>query len=73
MTEHDGEYWYNLSTREVEHGKQSPGADRAGPFRTAAEAARAPEVMNERSRAWTEDEKREAEWGTPPSAGTDRQ
>ncbi|KAA9087066.1 SPOR domain-containing protein [Microbacterium radiodurans] len=73
MTSGDGEFWYNLSTHEVERGKQSPGADRAGPFATAEEAARAPQILVERSRQWQEDEEHEDEWGTPPSGGGARQ
>ncbi|MGO1837974.1 MAG: SPOR domain-containing protein [Candidatus Microbacterium stercoravium] len=55
-------YWYNLRTGEVEHGPESPSLDRAGPFETADEAARAPEILRERSKAWEEDERREEEW-----------
>lgn len=64
-------YWYNLTTGEVEKGFASPAIDRAGPFDTAEEAARAPEVLRERSRAWSEDEAREDNWGTG-DAGTER-
>lgn len=46
------EYWYNLETGDVEEGKVSPGYDRAGPFATAEEAARAPEIIKQRSREW---------------------
>ncbi|HJB63819.1 MAG TPA: SPOR domain-containing protein [Candidatus Microbacterium pullistercoris] len=59
MAEH---YWYNLKTGEVEYGRLSPAVDRAGPFDTAEEAARAPEIMEQRAKAWEEDEKREDEW-----------
>ena len=52
-------YWYNLETGEVEHGYVSMSIDRAGPFDTAEEAARAPEIIRERSRAWAEEERRE--------------
>ncbi len=55
-------FWYNLTTGEVEKGFESPAIDRAGPFDTAEEAARAPEVLRERSRAWAEDERREDGW-----------
>ncbi|HLS92945.1 MAG TPA: SPOR domain-containing protein [Microbacterium sp.] len=54
-------YWYNLKTGEVEHGPQSPAIDRAGPFATAEEAARALEILRERSEQWDEDDRREAE------------
>ena len=39
-------------TGEVEKGFESPAPDRAGPFDTPEEAAKAPEVIKERSRAW---------------------
>jgi hypothetical protein len=51
-------YWYNLTTGEVERGFVSPHVDRAGPFDTAEEAARAPEIIRERSRAWADEERR---------------
>ena len=44
---------------EVEKGFKTPFPDRAGPFDTAEEAARAPEIIKERSRAWAEEEARE--------------
>ena len=63
MTGDNEKYWYNLTTGEVEKGYESPAIDRAGPFETPQEAARAPEIMRERSRAWAEDEAREDSWG----------
>lgn len=63
MTEDSEKYWYNLITGQVEHGFASPMADRAGPFDTPEEAANAPSLMRERSRAWEEDEAREKDWG----------
>jgi hypothetical protein len=56
-------FWYNLQTGKVERGFASPMADRAGPFDTEEEAARAPELMKQRSREWDEDDAREAAWG----------
>jgi hypothetical protein len=58
MTVDEEKYWYNLKTGEVERGPQSLGIDRAGPFDTAEEAAKAPEVIKERSRAWAEEDAR---------------
>ncbi|MGI6877689.1 SPOR domain-containing protein [Microbacterium sp. gxy059] len=55
-------YWYNSRTGEVEKGPQSLAIDRVGPFDTAEEAARAPEVLRERAKSWEEDEERESEW-----------
>ena len=52
-------YWYNLKTGAVEKGFVTPSVDRAGPFDSAEEAARAPEVIRERSRAWAEEEARD--------------
>lgn len=59
MSKGSEKYWYNLNTGEVEKGFESPAFDRAGPFDTPEEAARAPEVMAERSRTWAEEEERE--------------
>lgn len=56
-------YWYNLETGTVEQGYESPAIDRAGPFDTAEEAARAPQLLKERAQKWAEDEAREANWG----------
>lgn len=64
-------YWYNLASGEVEFGMLSPAVDRAGPFDTAEEAARAPEVIRERARAWAEEEAAEDQWGRGSNAPTD--
>jgi len=63
-------YWYNLTTGEVEHGYVSAHVDRAGPFDTAEEAARAPEIIRERSRAWAEEERREDAPRSAPAPDT---
>ena len=62
MSDGDEKYWYNSETGQVEFGMISPSVDRVGPFDTAAEAARAPEVVKERSRAWAEEEAAEQGW-----------
>jgi len=59
VAEDSEKYWYNLETGEVERGYVSPHVDRAGPFDTAEEAARAPEIIRERSRAWADEDRRE--------------
>lgn len=59
VTSDSEKYWYNLTTGEVEKGFESPAIDRAGPFETAEEAAAAPQLLRERSRAWAEEESRE--------------
>jgi len=69
MPDRTEKYWYNLSTGEVERGMESPAVDRAGPFETAEEAARAPELLAERSRAWAEDEASDDSWGAAGTAG----
>jgi len=51
------EWWYNHKTGEVEEGPQSLGSDRDGPYATREDAARAPEIAQERAAAWAaEDE-----------------
>lgn len=54
--DNEKKYWYNLRTGVVEHGFQSPSVDRAGPFASAAEAERAPEILRANSRRWAEEE-----------------
>ena len=66
MTDGSEKYWYNLKTGEVEKGFESPAPDRAGPFDTPEQAAKAPEVIRERSRAWAEEEAREDSWSSAP-------
>jgi len=56
MSNRDEKYWYNLSSGQVEFGMISPSVDRVGPFDSEAEAARAPELLKERSRAWADEE-----------------
>lgn len=55
-------YWYNFKTGAVEKGYESPAPDRAGPFDTAEEAALAPDVIQERARAWADEDAREDDW-----------
>ena len=75
MTSDSEKYWYNLKTGEVEKGYESPSVDRAGPFDTPEEAAKAPEVMRARSRAWAEEDARDDAWGgsSPSGAAGDDQ
>jgi hypothetical protein len=63
MTGDSEKFWYNLTTGKVEKGFESPAIDRAGPFDTAEEAAKAPQILRERSRAWAEDDARDDGWG----------
>lgn len=50
------EWFYNIKTGDVEEGRQSLASDLNGPFATREEAARAPEILAERSRAWADEE-----------------
>lgn len=50
------EWWYNRRTGQVEHGPQSIGGERDGPFASQEDAKRAPEIIAERARKWAEDE-----------------
>ncbi len=50
------DWYYNIRTGEVEEGRQSLASDLDGPFATREEAARAPEIIAERSRKWAEDD-----------------
>lgn len=68
MSTGENKYWYNLTTGAVEHGFESPAIDRAGPFDTAEEAAKAPEILAARSRAWAEEDASEDDWGTGAAA-----
>lgn len=62
-------FWYNSATGEVEYGMLSPAVDRVGPFETAEEAAAAPQLLQERARAWAEEDAAEDSWGTGTSQG----
>lgn len=72
MTSGSDKYWYNLKTGEVEKGFESPAPDRAGPFDTPEEAAKALEVIHDRSRAWAAEEAREDSWGADSVSGEPR-
>ena len=52
---HPEEYWYNLSTGEVERGQQSAVTALWGPFKTYEEAAHAMHRARERNEAWDKD------------------
>ncbi|WP_460773732.1 SPOR domain-containing protein [Microbacterium sp. GXF7504] len=59
MSDDSEKYWYNLKTGQVERGFESPAVDRAGPFDSPEEAAKAPDIIRERSRQWAEEDARE--------------
>jgi hypothetical protein len=45
-------YWFNIKTKQVEHGLKSSSLDRIGPFITEAEAKNAEETVRARSEEW---------------------
>ncbi|MDL9979687.1 SPOR domain-containing protein [Microbacterium candidum] len=56
IEDNSDKYWYNLKTGQVEFGYKTPSPDRAGPFDTAEEAAKAPEIIKRRSQEWAEED-----------------
>ncbi|MEZ3161041.1 SPOR domain-containing protein [Microbacterium sp. BWT-B31] len=70
MAGDEEKYWYVFATGKVERGFESPAIDRAGPFDTPEEAANAPQLLKERSKAWAEEDARDDDWGSAESAGT---
>ncbi|MDR6866123.1 hypothetical protein J2Y69_000708 [Microbacterium resistens] len=70
MADDDNKYWFNLRTGEVEFGMLSPSADRVGPFDTADAAAKAPEKLEENSRAWAAADAEEDGWGAGSGSGS---
>ena len=52
------EYWFNTNTNEVEVGKQVAAIYRIGPFSDYESAARALEILQERAKAWLDEEER---------------
>jgi hypothetical protein len=55
------QWWYNHKTGEVEEGPQSLGSDRDGPYASRGDAARAPEIAQERARAWAAEDAAEGD------------
>ena len=62
MSDEQKEFWFNTKTREVEVGKQVAAIFRIGPFDSADEAAKAPEILAARAKAWrAEDESNDSQ------------
>ncbi len=55
----DDQFWYNVRTGMVERGMLSPATERVGPFATEAEAAKALDILRERSAAWAAEDAEE--------------
>jgi len=53
------QYWFNMRTHEVEHGRQSLASELVGPFDTAEEASHALEKLRENAKAWDDEESAE--------------
>jgi len=53
------EYYYNMRTRMVEHGRQSPWEHLMGPYGSHEEAEQALEIAKARNLEWDEDD---VEW-----------
>lgn len=52
------EYWFNVRTKQVEHGRQSHFTDLIGPYATREEAELALETAKSRNEAWEEEDER---------------
>ena len=55
----DGDYYFNIRTQMVEHGRQSAWEHLMGPYDTREEAERALETAQARTAKWDEDQ---VEW-----------
>jgi hypothetical protein len=55
--DHSNEWYYNTKTGEVEPYSGAKSGDRLGPYKSAEEAARALEKVQERNEAWDNDPK----------------
>jgi hypothetical protein len=49
------DYWYNLTTGQVERGAKSSWKHLLGPYKSHAEAARALEKVEQRNEEWDAD------------------
>lgn len=50
------QYYYNLVTKEIEQGPQSPAEQLMGPYSSVEEAKRALEIAAERNERWDEED-----------------
>lgn len=51
------EYWYNLSSGQIEQGQQSDYSQLIGPYASEAEAQKALETAAAKSKAWDDRER----------------
>ncbi|MGJ9402363.1 SPOR domain-containing protein [Arthrobacter sp. KK5.5] len=47
-----GDFWFNVNTKQVETGAQSDWTQLLGPYATRAEAEKALETVERRNQAW---------------------
>jgi hypothetical protein len=52
-------FWFNLKTKQVEHGLKSSSLDRIGPFSTEAEARNAEATVRARAEEWKRQDEEE--------------
>ncbi len=55
----DGDFFFNIRTKMVEHGRKSPWEHLMGPYDTREEAERALEIAQARTANWDKDQ---VEW-----------
>jgi hypothetical protein len=61
------QFYYNLTTRQVEEGAQSPATELMGPYATREAAARALSTAAERNAAWDEEDEDWEDYGSAPA------
>ncbi len=52
MADVEGQFWYDLSTGQVDEGGKKGAAQRLGPYATRAEAQAALDLARRRTEAW---------------------
>jgi len=52
-------FWFNIKSKQVEHGLKSSSLDRIGPFDTEAEARNAEATVRARSEEWKKQDSEE--------------
>lgn len=50
------DYYFNLETKQVEEGPQSPSNELMGPYATREEAARALQIAARRNESWDDED-----------------
>ncbi|UYG16262.1 SPOR domain-containing protein [Brachybacterium huguangmaarense] len=50
------DYYFNLETKQVEEGPQSPSNELMGPYATREEAARALQIAAQRNESWDDED-----------------